>query len=329
VLLAMPAVVEEYQDPLRWRFEEEGRSSELRAQSWENDLCQVKLLAMHRPTHEPDREKDGDYPFSWHLRGRKRNWELRMQLQFKVLPKEPLFFALELSRFVEVSGVTRQVQKALVAACQAAGECYHSNGEDPSTVLAGREWEPPTFAMPLYAFDQFEVSRKGTEPDLSGDLDSVGMRRSDGAKPYMAALKKALADLSTEQVYTFCFWGVSQFLDCIRWEITGGIVPGMTVDFNRLCGSPPVYFSVYELQQSGSEKRHLKSRKRSYFRIAAWSALHPPAEAPAKAFSNADFSWDGGMDLLDLDLTPAKPAGYASAAAAPVVDTSVDLLGLG
>ena len=31
------------------------------------------------------------------------------------------------------------------------------SGEDPSTVLAGREWEPPTFAMPLYAFDQFEV----------------------------------------------------------------------------------------------------------------------------------------------------------------------------
>lgn len=28
------------------------------------------------------------------------------------------------------------------------------------------------------------------------------------------------------------------------------------------------------------------------------------------------------MDLLDLDLTPAKPAGYAPAAAAPVVDTS-------
>ena len=45
-------------------------------------------------------------------------------------------------------------------------------------------------------------------------------------------------------------------------------------------------------------------------------------QAPAKGFSNADFSWDGGMDLLDLDLTPAKPAGYASAAAAPVVDTS-------
>ena len=35
------------------------------------------------------------------------------------------------------------------------------------------------------------------------------------------------------EVYTFCFWGWSQFLYCIRWEITGGIVPGRTGDFNR------------------------------------------------------------------------------------------------
>lgn len=294
----MPAVVEEYKDPLQWRFEEDGRSSELRAETWENELCQVKLLAMHRPTHQPEREEDGDYPFSWHLRGRKRNWELRMQLQFKVLPKEPLYFALELSRFVAVSGVTRQVQKALVAACQAAGECYHSNGQDPSTVLAGQESEPPTFAMPLWAFDQFEVSAKGKEPDLTVDLEGVGMRRSDGAKAYVTALRKALSELSTEHVYTFCFWGISQFLDCVRWEITGGIMPGVTLDFNRLCGSPPVYLSVYELKAAGSEKRHLKSRKRSYFRVAAWSALQPPVESPTKPVSNADFSWDG-VDLLD------------------------------
>ena len=50
---------------------------------------------------------------------------------------------------------------------------------------------------------------------------------------------------------------------------------------------------------------------------------HRRVQAPEKPFSNADFSWDGGMDLLDLDLTPAKPAaGYGAASAAPVVDTS-------
>ncbi|CAJ1362375.1 unnamed protein product, partial [Effrenium voratum] len=299
---------------------------------------QVKLVAMHRPTHQPERDKDGDYPFSWHLNGRKRLWELRMQLQFKQLPEGPLYFALELSRFVEVSGVTRQVQKALVAACQAAGECYHSNGDDPSTVLAGKESEPPTFAMPLWAFDQFEVSAVGCEPDLAGDLEGRGMRRSDGAAGYMAALQKelrdpengvkhfdAVAELSTDRVYTFCFWGISQFLDCIRWEITGGIMPGMTLDFNRLCGSPPVYLSVYELKK-GTDKRHLKSLKRTYFRVAAWSALQPPASEMAEKtpISNADFSWDG-VDLLDFDVEPAKAAPSPS----PPVTSSVDLLGLG
>ena len=75
----------------------------------------------------------------------------------------------------------------------------------------------------------------------------------------------------------------------------------------------------------------------NYLRIYL-SPSHPPAilgsyyvkwinhrwvQAPEKPFSNADFSWDGGMDLLDLDLTPAKPAaGYGAASAAPVVDTS-------
>lgn len=107
--------------------------------------------------------------------------------------------------------------------------------------------------MPLYAFDQFQVCPRGSEPELTGDLEGLGMRRSDGAKAYVAALRKALEELSTEharaletwniggenmeksafrlgnrrkserfgglwgaQVYTFCFWGVSQFLDCVR-----------------------------------------------------------------------------------------------------------------
>lgn len=325
----MPALAES-EDPLQWRFEEpDGKQSELRPSSWENDLCQVKLLAMHRPTHDPDRMKAGDYPFSWHLGGRKRLWELRLQMRFKEIPKEPLFFALELSRFVEISGMTRQAQKALVSACQAVADCYHSNGDDPSTLLAGREAEPPTFAMPLWAFDQFEVSTPGSEPDLAGNLEGVGMRRNDGAAAYVSSLKKALAELSTERVYTFCFWGVSQFLDCVRWEVTGGILPGVTMDFDRLCGRPPVYFSVYALREAGAEKRHLQSMKRTFFRISAWSSLHPPdKEGPSQSVTNADFSWDGygSYDLLDL---AAPPAAAKPMAEAPAPAPSVDLLGLG
>mmetsp|Transcript_28575 Transcript_28575/g.66203 ORF Transcript_28575/g.66203 Transcript_28575/m.66203 type:complete len:327 (-) Transcript_28575:36-1016(-) len=326
----MPAVAEPYADPLQWRFEEpSGAQSEQRAGSWNNELCEVKLMAMHRPTHDTERMKANDYPFSWHLQGRKRLWELRLQMRFKETPKEPLFFAVELSRFVEISGITRQAQKALVSACQAIADCYHSNGDDPNTLLAGREAEAPTFAMPLWAFDQFDVSAPGSEPDLAGDLEGVGMRRTDNSTAYMHALKKALAELSTDRVYTFCFWGVSQFLDCIRWEVTGGILPGVTMDFNRLCGQPPVYFSVYALRQEGAEKRHLQSKKRTFFRIAAWSSLHPPAVevSQQRPLTNADFSWDGygSYDLLDL----AAPSAAKPLAPEPAEAGSVDLLGLG
>ncbi|CAE6913503.1 unnamed protein product [Symbiodinium sp. KB8] len=207
----MPALAES-EDPLQWRFEEpDGKQSELRPSSWENDLCQVKLLAMHRPTHDPDRMK------------------------------EPLFFALELSRFVEISGMTRQAQKALVSACQAVADCYHSNGH-------------------------------GLIAKSFSNLEGVGLRRE--------------AQSAAEG----------------GWEVTGGILPGVTMDFDRLCGRPPVYFSVYALREAGAEKRHLQSMKRTFFRISAWSSLHPPdKEGPSQSVTNADFSWDGygSYDLLD------------------------------
>jgi len=98
--------------------------------------------------------------------------------------------------------------------------------------------------MPMWAFDQFEVSYAGREPSLDGDMEGRGMRRADGVKEYIAAMKATLTNLAVDKVYTFCFWGVSQFLDCMQWEVCGGILPGVRLDFNKLCGAPPVYFSV-------------------------------------------------------------------------------------
>lgn len=332
----MPAAAPEgeYIDPLQWRFEEaSGSKSEARAESWDNDMCSVRLVVMHRPTHQPEREKSGDYPFNWHLNGRKRLWELRLQLRFKRVPQGQLHFAAELGRFVEVSGMMRQAQKALVAACRgAAGECYHSNGDEPSKATPGVEVEPPTFAMPLWAFDQFDVSPPGEEPDLKGDMQGKGMRRSDGASAYISAMKSALSNLSTDRVYTFCLWGISQFVDCVNWEVTGGVLP-VNLDFNRLCGSPPVYLSIYELSNSVTETRHLPSLRKNFLRVAAWSALKPPPELvkPAEPYiaTNADYCWDGSHDLLGMEFG-YNPTPQPVAAAAPAAATqSIDLLGLG
>lgn len=330
-----------YEDPLRWKFPqsatEHSVSGEPRVDQVENDLCSIKALIMHRPTSDPSREASGRYPFSRHLSERRRLWEVRYQLRFKKLP-ERLFFGIELGSYTPVSGTARIVQKALVSACRKiVGECYHSPGDDPASTAG--ECELPTFVMPLWAFDQFEVSTPGSEPDLRGDFERVGMRRTDGVRQYIRAMNDTISNFSTDKVYTFCFWGVSQFLDVLNWEICGSMFP-VRIDFNRLCGSPPVYITIYDMPGVGekdADQRHLTSRKRHYLRVAAWSTKRPPKggvllEAPPAVQESDAIDDLPTEDLLKLtarledlpDLLSLDDEGTSSASKAD----SFDLLGL-
>lgn len=337
-----------YSDPLR--LKPDGGGAELtthavpQVEEVRNENCSVKLVMMHRPTHNPKADKNGEYPFSWHLEKRTRLWELRLQIQFQRPPARTVFFGVELDRFVPVSGVVKQAQKALVSTCQrVVGESYHTVGDNPASTQG--ELEAPAFVMPLWAFDQFHVAEVGQEPSLTGDLTGVGMTRAGegGVSKYVAALKSTIEAFCTNKVYTFCFWGVSKFLDIIKWEVVGGIMPGIKLDFNRLCGSPPVYITLYELlDDEGKDKRHLASRKRQYFRCAAWSALRPPAPgaAPPEPQDDLDLAslmgagvGEAGQPDLGLeDLLGLSDEAAASALPpkplAPAQGESTDLLGL-
>jgi len=327
-----------YQDPLRWKFPQSSEdlsiSGEPRVDSFENEFCSTKAVVMHVPTHEPRRVSSGEYPFSWHLGERKRNWEIRIQMRFKKIP-ERLFFGVELSKYVPVSGTARAVQKALVSACRKiVGECYHSAGDDPASTAG--EGELPTFVMPLWAFDQFQVSDPGQEPDLTSNLEQVGKRRTDGVREYIRSMNDAIANFSTDKVYTFCFWGISQFLDVIRWEISGSMFP-VRIDFNKLCGKPPVYITMYDLSgMNPGDKRHLPSKKRRFLHVATWTGPRPAClsgaevEEPMPAQTEIDMP---EVDLLELtqrledipDLISMEASGTAPTAAQAA---SFDLLGL-
>jgi len=304
----------------------------------ENDFASVKFVAMHKPTHNQKLEESRQYPFSSHLAGKRRLWELRFQMRLKRLPEGQLLFGVELGQYVSVSGLAKQAQKALVSACKGiVGDCYHTNGDNPTKKTG--ELEPPAFVMPLWAFDQFHVSELGQEPLLTGTFDTVGLKRTDGVREYIKEMQNLISTLSTDKVYTFCFWGISQFLDVMKWEVTGGIIPGMTIDFNNMCGAPPVFLSMYDFTEPvGEDKRHLPSRKRPLLRVEVWSMLKPPDPkahgadkeekpqpspapvAPAMAFD----------DLLGLDaLAPTNSGGYAGAAPALAQAENTDLLGLG
>lgn len=268
-----------YQDPLRWTFLPSNgvhRANTSQPHKQENDLCHMKVLATHRPTHEPWREETADYPYGWHLCGRKRLWEIRFQMRLKQVPTSKLFLGIEIPDCEDGSTAAKHLKSVLIKAVQGViGDFYQSDGEDPRKAPPGVEVEPSTFVMPLWAFDQFVVSEVGEEPDLCGDLADVGMRRSDGLKAYVNELEKVVENFSTDKVYTFCIWGVSQFLDCIRWEARG-IIPGMTFGFSRFGLKAPLTIAIYEMPGEHPDPRHLRSRKRYYLNVAMWSALHPP-----------------------------------------------------
>jgi len=310
-----------------------------RVDSCDNELCSTKTLVMHKPTHQPQREETGAYPFSKHLAGKKRLWEMRLQVKFKQKPQGPVYFGVELARYVPVSTLARQAQKALVNACQQiVGDCYHSLGDDPAQV-AENECELPVCVMPLWAVDQFIVTEAGqTPPDLLADLSALGMRRTDNRKEYIKTMMDLVDSISLDKTYTFLFWGVSQFLDCMRWEaqvemggkLFSGVAPRAHLNFNKLCGSPPVYLTIYDLSggtsgQARKGQKHLKSMKRYFWRMAVSSTLAPATGSPTQQEEEAVIS---EVSCPAPAPAPAQPQPDASPVAVPVLTESFDLLGL-
>lgn len=279
-------------DPLRFAFlpaKKVHLANSTKIAVSENANCITKAVALHRPTHEPWREKDAKYPYGWHFAGRRRLWEIRLQLQFKEPPQSQLYFGLMLGGYVPISFLQRQVQKNLVAACRAlVGDFYHSPGDDPR--CTDGELEPPTFVMPIWAFDQMVVSDIGEEPDLTGDLGRFGIKRTDGLSNYIRTVRAASATFRTDKVYTFCFWGLSKFLDCVNWDICGSFLP-MRFNFNNLCGEPPIYIAMYEMPSVTSnhtDRRHLPSLKKYFFHVAMWSNFRPPSSDVLRQYESND-----------------------------------------
>jgi hypothetical protein len=175
-------------------------------------------------------------------------------------------------------GATKSAMRAVVSAFKwvVGDELYHSVGEDPAEVAG--EAERPIFAMPLWAFDQFIETPEGqAAPSLSDPcFRQLGLRRAEEKKEFMRALNGI--QFRAGVTYTFSFWSISQFMDNIMWKIQG-IIPGVSIDFDNFCGTPPVHIVMYELQKpldGRKERRHLQSLKNYFFHLAFWSSERKP-----------------------------------------------------
>jgi hypothetical protein len=248
--------------------------------AFENENCVGSFLPLHRPTYDKALDASNQYPYGEHFAGRKRLWEMRLQFQFKETPSESVCFGIELEEYVPLNGAAKSMMAVTVAALKriAGKDLYHSPGDDPQLVKGPAE--KPVFMMPLWAFDQVIVTPAGEDtPDLtSPSFHKLGLHRASNRKAFikeMCAMK-----LMAGPTYTFSFWGISQFLDGINWQVRK-VVPFTTVGFNQFCGKPPVNLVLYSLRDSDDprETRHLQYRKNYYFRLAFWSSEDKPSKA--------------------------------------------------
>jgi len=243
---------------------------------FESEHCRGLFLPMHRPTFDRALDKSGDFRYGNHFKGRKRLWEMRLQMQMKRDVAESMRFGIELEQYVPLNAATKRLMGITVAALRqvAGSDLYHSPGDDPAVTPLPHE--KPVFSMPLWAFDQFIVTPEGeSPPDLTDECFSdFGCKRTDDRSAFVKQMSGL--HLRAGPTYTFAFWGISQFLDDIKWEVQK-VIPFKAIDFDLFCGAPPVQLVLYTLKDDGgAEPRHLESRKNYFFRLAFWSSLRPP-----------------------------------------------------
>jgi len=249
---------------------------------FENEYCTGLYFPMFRPTADPSCEGSGPgkFPYTDHFKGRKRLWEQRLQIKLKqpIDGDGGLRFGILLSEYVPLGRVNKSSMKMVVGALRrvVGADLYHSPGEAEGS--DGKEAELPTFVLPLWAFDQFIVTPEGDEPP-----DLTDAHFCDYGHHRVADRRKFIEDLSQLELkpgptYTFSFWGISQFVDAVRWTISKGVP--MSIDFNTFCKRPPVTVCMYTLKKGSTTKddqRHLESRKKYLFRVEFWSNMKPPA----------------------------------------------------
>jgi hypothetical protein len=244
--------------------------------SWESNLVHGKYIFFHPPTVDGIDQAYADY-----FKGKKRRWELRLQLNFKQPPPPDaeICFGTELEGYVPLNAGAKHVVDVAVAAIRAAvGGVYHTHGDDPAVTQG--ELEKPGCVLPLWAFDQFIVTPAGQEPPSLTDpnFPEMGQKRHKRISEFVQELEAVKSRFDTVSTYTFAFWGNSRFLDVIGWRLVG--IPFVTpMDFDKLAGNPPAYAVLYNLRPDPQDEaggRHVKSRKQYYFRAAVWSSERRP-----------------------------------------------------
>jgi len=250
---------------------------------FENENCWGLMLPMLRPTADRQFDRPGGWHFGDHFEGKKRLWEFRLEFHLKRPLPGDVHFGIQLEQYVPVGAAAKRLMAVTVGMLRSSlgSNIYHSPGDDPAMVSGERE--PPTFTMPLWAFDQFIETPEGEAPPTLDDsrFPELGVRRNKDRRAFLKQMRDV--KMRPGPTYTFAFWGIAQYMDTVQWEIRNVML--WHIDFNQFCKAPPVRLVLYALDESqGDEKRHLESRKWYLLNTLFWSSVKPASREKISSF---------------------------------------------
>lgn len=290
------------------------------ATRYRNDYFDGQLAFMHRPLQAGE-------PFHCqpYFNGKKRLWELRVQGRFRHVPRGDIWAGLVLRDFdysipptsaaSVLAGIAVPLLKAFLRQ-----DLYFTWGDrgDQAGWLSGKEPELAGLTGQLPGLDQIIVTKRGeAPPNLAGfDWADSGPQRRKAASisAWRDEVTEILSKINTDDTYTFCLWGPSQYYNAFLGRICG-LIPFKDISINDFMQGFPLHFVMYELvlpeTEDAQDQRHLESRKKYFLDIMVWNTgLHCPT-LPAR-YSGIDAA---GNDCVEEETPEPEPA--ADVAPAP------------
>lgn len=241
------------------------------------NLCGHVLL-MHRPV-EGVWYKASRFPYEDHFKSKSRRWEIRIQGQFRRKPYGKLYLGFMLQDF-DYDQPAKLYARALASVSKpmlevSMGQNIYLTWGDRCEEAAHADAElAHLVTQGLTAFDQVIVTPAGEEPpELGSDLDGAGfLRNAMALDQYHAKVQEVEEALgSTEDTYTFCFWGCSRFVDLCTGNIHG-MGPFSSVSFENFLEEWPGHFTLYALDETEDEPRHLERSKEYLVDLMIWNS---------------------------------------------------------
>jgi len=263
----------------------------------DNDHFVGSVVMLHRP--QSNSAHAG--PHAAYFQGKTRRWELRLQGRFRNKPRGALRVGIVMQDFDYSKPVTWLASwlssLGFYPLESAIGGRVYFNWGNRGSDAQKEDAELVHLVAELCAFDQVIVTSGGNAPPaLIGDLVSQGLcRNAMHPQDYGDAVRSIVANINTEDIYTFCIWGLSRFADVIGDKISDLVpmAPGIGMSSVAI-GEWPPHFVMYSLDEtpgaceSDAQECHLECRKTYYIDFMVWSTTVPQNPALQSRYTFLD-----------------------------------------